>query len=485
MLRHFTDVMLELANRGHDIRVAVSDKRTDLPPPMALKDNPRISFTLSPGRRSDAWAEHSLELRTVRDYLRYFEPAFKDAVKLRSRARRKAVKALTDGREGHVYAHCSHCQTRISNDDLVQMLFPPGSRGLETLADRLALIDSTLPSDPAIEAFLKQERPDVMLVTPLLKIGSYQPEYVRSARALGIPVGFPVFSWDNLSTKGLIHIVPDRVYVWNERQKQEAVELHRVNADQVVVTGAPRFDRFFAMTPAVTRDAFCAELKFDPAKPILTYLCSSEFIADNECGFVVRWIDEIRKDPSLAECNIAIRPHPRQKGQWKGFPIERPRVAVTFPESISTDQSLFDTVYHSVAVVGLNTSAQLEAGIVGRPVFTILVPEFAGGQEGTLHFGYLLKDHGGFVEVAHDFDVHRRHLAAAAAGKYDADTIRSFIETFLRPHGRLRPVSPMMADAIEDLARLRQARGGDLAALRERAWRLMRAPLARLRPTNS
>ena len=44
------------------------------------------------------------------------------------------------------------------------------------------------------------------------------------------------------------------------------------------------------------------------------------------------------------------------------------------------DQTLFDTAYHSAALVGLNTSAELEAGIVGRPVLTILAPESTAGS---------------------------------------------------------------------------------------------------------
>ena len=82
---------------------------------------------------------------------------------------------------------------------------------------------------------------------------------------------------------------------------------------------------------------------------------------------------------------------------------------------MNADPTLLDTVYHSAAVVGLNTSAQLEAGILGRPVLTILAPEFEEGQQGTLHFSYLLKEHGGFVDVAPDFEVHRRQLAAAVS----------------------------------------------------------------------
>jgi hypothetical protein len=50
----------------------------------------------------------------------------------------------------------------------------------------------------------------------------------------------------------------------------------------------------------------------------------------------------------------------------------------------------FDSIFHSAAVVGLNTSAFIEAGIVGRPVLTIVVPEFVENQHGTVHFDYLV-----------------------------------------------------------------------------------------------
>ena len=33
-------------------------------------------------------------------------------------------------------------------------------------------------------------------------------------------------SWDNLTSKGTVHVVPDVYIVWNEPLAQEAVELH-------------------------------------------------------------------------------------------------------------------------------------------------------------------------------------------------------------------------------------------------------------------
>src|SRR5687768_17214172 len=106
-----------------------------------------------------------------------------------------------------------------------------------------------MPPARYFELFLKAEAPDLLLVTPLVDFGSYQTDYVKAAHRIGLPVAFVPFSWDNLTNRGLIRVAPDRVLVWNDRQQHEAVALHGVPADRVVVVGAPRFDEFFAMRP--------------------------------------------------------------------------------------------------------------------------------------------------------------------------------------------------------------------------------------------
>jgi hypothetical protein len=134
----------------------------------------------------------------------------------------------------------------------------------------------------------------------------------------------------------------------------------------------------------------------------------------------------------------------------------------------NADAVLFDTVYHSAGIVGLNTSAEIEAAIVGRPVFTI-VDSNARGQEGTLHFHYLLRSQGGHVERAANFDEHRDQLSSAVAGRYDRAQIDAFVERFVRPRGLNVAVAPVVADAIEALGssnrdHLGTARGADVVS---------------------
>ena len=75
-----------------------------------------------------------------------------------------------------------------------------------------------------------------MLVTPHLMPASTDVHYARSAAATGVPTAICVASWDNLSSKQLLRVVPDLVTVWNDTQKEEATGLHGVPADRVVST---------------------------------------------------------------------------------------------------------------------------------------------------------------------------------------------------------------------------------------------------------
>jgi hypothetical protein len=314
-----------------------------------------------------------------------------------------------------------------------------------------------IPSERYYELFIRSHAPDVMLITPLIDFGSYQTDYVKSAHRLGIPIAFLPFSWDNLTNRGLVRIAPDRVLVWNEHQKQEAVTYHDVAPDDVIVTGAPRFDDFFAMCPSTTREEFCARAGLDASRPFLLYLCSSHFVAPDEVAFVRQWARAVREDASTGGCGILVRPHPANAEPWEGVDLTDIQHAAVWKErpKVQADPALYDSLHHCAAVAGLNTSALIEAGILGKSVYTIETKEFAGGQEQTLHFHYLLAHNGGLVEVAKDLGQHCRQLADALANpEAGASRSRRFVESFVRPRGIDRPVAPIMAEEIERVAAL-------------------------------
>jgi hypothetical protein len=114
----------------------------------------------------------------------------------------------------------------------------------------------------------------------------------------------------------------------------------------------------------------------------------------------------------------------------------------------------FDSMYHAAAVVGINTSAMIEAAIVGRPVHTVLLPEFWDNQEGTLHFHYLLDGPNALLRAARSLDDHACDLAGILEGR-DPDPARSarFVGAFVRPSGIDVPSTTRLVDELEAVGR--------------------------------
>jgi hypothetical protein len=314
-----------------------------------------------------------------------------------------------------------------------------------------------------------RERPDLLMLTPLLYFGSQQADYVRAARARGIPSVLCVGSWDHLTTKGLIHEVPDRVVVWNEAQREEAERFHGVPRDRVVVTGAQAYDHWFSTSPSTARDEFCRRVGLRPDRPFLLYLCSSPFIAPHEVPFVRRWLRALRESPheGLRSIGVLVRPHPQNSAQWQGVDLAQhaghpsggdahgvavwPRGGAN-PVDAAARADYYDSMFHSLAVVGINTSALIESGIVGRMVFSVTADDFAATQEGTLHFQHLKSVNGGLLHLASSLEEHTAqlaHLLDDIPGR--AHPPRGFIQSFIRPHGLDQPATPRVVDAIEQL----------------------------------
>jgi hypothetical protein len=179
-----------------------------------------------------------------------------------------------------------------------------------------------------------------------------------------------------------------------------------------------------------------------------------------EAEFVCRWIESLRASqlPELRAAAILIRPHPARMEEWRTIDLSRfEKVALygSNPMDAASKEDYFESLHYSRAVVGLNTSAFLEAAIVDRPVHTILTPEFADNQQGTLHFHYLLEVGGGMLRTSTNFEEHHVQLAGSlTASEGTLGTNRQFVREFIRPHGLDTAATPVLCDALDGIAAL-------------------------------
>jgi hypothetical protein len=262
--------------------------------------------------------------------------------------------------------------------------------------------------------------------------------------------------------------MPDRVFVWNPRQALEARRLHGVPRESIKVVGAPRFDAFLECARKCTHNRFTAALGLPKGTPIVMYVCSSAFVSGQELAFVRQWLAALRTSglPEVAGAGVIVRPHPdipltsseeraekvdlgdeQRATVWR--PFDDPHALVVGTPS-RHPQSLFECIAHSSVVVGLNTTAEIEAGLLGRPVLSVHAGGAADGQTGTLHYRYLLEEEGGWVRMATDLAEHVTQLQhALLATDEQRREIQRKARLFIRPRRARKPVTPILAAAIE------------------------------------
>lgn len=429
--RNFDSVIARLAERGHEVHLAAD--RDEAQGGRRLVDGlaakyPTVSVGFTPIHEFGRYTRVSRALRLGLDYLRYSDSRFESMPRIRQRAYERTPA-------------------------FVLALARLPLRGL--LARALDRIEEAVPRHAGVDEFIREQRPDLLLITPLIELGSPQLDYVRAARRLGVRSALCVWSWDHLSSKALIRVVPDEIIVWNEMQREEAARFHGVPPERVRVTGAQCFDRWFDRRPSRERAAFCRRAGLPDDRPFLLYVCSALIRGlPPEAPFVRRWVEALRAaaDPALRNMNILVRPHPQRMAEWdEGGPVRGAVVWGSNPIDEENRADYFDSLYHSAGVIGLITSAMVEAAIVDRPVYTVLAPEFRENQEGTVHFRHLTTVGNGFLNVAATLEEHVTQLAEAARGTAPRRN-RPFVERFIRPHGLSVTATGVFVETVEALA---------------------------------
>jgi hypothetical protein len=440
---NFESVLRSLARRGVDTTVIFEEgKPGDDEAGLALLHRLRAEYELV--RHEPPMppaATTTVRMRTVleaiEDYLWYFDPPFDRADRLRARV-------------------LPRLPARVEATAAAALMRAPAAR--RRMASLARAVAARRGPDPRIRAELRRRRPDVVIASPLVHLRSRQNDWVLAARELGIPTLFCVHGWDDLMSKGVIHPQLDRIAVWNEAQRDEAIRLHGADPASISVVGAWPYDHWPGWEASRSRDELCRQLGLPASRALVLYVCSSRFIASAEAPAVAEWIGAIRNadDPRLARANVIVRPR-LSTDSWEHEPLAAlPGVAVfprrgVAPVDERARSDYFDSIVLADVVVGVNTSALVESAILDRRALAYPPPRFSSTQDALPHFCQLVGPEGS-VEASRSMDEHVRRLShALAEPAAGADERRRFVSRFVHAGEPERPASERLAAVVEDL----------------------------------
>jgi hypothetical protein len=257
---------------------------------------------------------------------------------------------------------------------LVEPFMRNGSR--YALSDRLV-------AHSAMERLFDEHRPRLVVAANPGLVFSEVP-LLRTARRRGVFSMAIDPSWDNFTNKLIPVRQVDRLVVWNEIMKAQAVELHGYAPAAVRVAGAPQFDSHFRPEARASRGEFFRRIGADPARKLIALTTTPRSLYRHH-DHVLRALAAAIANGPLGGAQVLVRLHPRDEiaayAEFADTPhviIEKPfRDTVTVADGLAIDvmpenqRHLGDTLCHADAVVNVASTISIEACIFDTPVVNI------------------------------------------------------------------------------------------------------------------
>lgn len=238
-------------------------------------------------------------------------------------------------------------------------------------------------SHPDIDHLFETYQPDLVVCANAGLVFSEIP-LMRTARRRGVTCMVIDASWDNFTNKLLPVRQVDRLVVWNEIMKDQAVRLHGYRPEAVSVAGAPQFDVHFRAQARCTRAEFFQRVGADPSRKLIV-LTTTPRVLYRHHDYVLRELSAAIERGPLAGAQVLVRLHPRDEveayREFDGVPhviIEKPfRHTVTVSDGLAIDvmpehqRHLGDTLCHADVIVNVASTITVEACIFDTPVVNI------------------------------------------------------------------------------------------------------------------
>ena len=245
-------------------------------------------------------------------------------------------------------------------------------------------LSDRLVSHPWAEALFDRHRP-VMLVTSSPGLILSEVPLLRTAARRQVWSMAIDPSWDNFTNKLLPVRRVNRLIVWNDLMRRQAMQLHGYDEGDIRVAGTPQWDRYFHDGVTGSRREFCNRVGADPDRKLLTLTTTPRELYPHHDHVLRTLLAAMREGRFREPVQVLVRLHPRDDrshyAEFEHVPgviLEKPfRETVKAGDGLSVDvtaasqQHLADTLCHSDVIINVASTIAIEAAIFDTPVVNV------------------------------------------------------------------------------------------------------------------
>jgi len=246
-------------------------------------------------------------------------------------------------------------------------------------------LDYYLVTNHAYDSFFERYKPDLVFLANIF----FEPEvhFLRAAKHHDVKVIGFINSWDKVTARCVLRLLPDKLVVFNDIVKGEVIHYNGVKEEDIFVGGIPQYDIYFR-PEVLARETFCQRFGLDPRKKIIVYAPHGSSYSDSDWD-MIDLLYSLNKEGSFGEdVEILVRFHPYDvidEAELKKRPhLKYDYSGVRFSSKIAYYQRgddwdmdtselahLRDILYHMSLLICYASSLSIDAAIFGRPVINI------------------------------------------------------------------------------------------------------------------
>ena len=236
----------------------------------------------------------------------------------------------------------------------------------------------TIRKDYCSKYFFKY-RPQLIFATDVFNDNDVL--LLAAAKYQGVDTVGMIRSWDNLTSKGILRIKPDKLIVHNEILKEQAIKYNNFSGHNIFISGIPQYDKY-VIGSRIDRKDFFSKLNFDPGRKLILFSPFGGRFTDTDwqiMEILKKFIENKEIPPSQVLARFTPN-DPVSLGNFspdENFYIDRPGHGFEFrgvKDQELTDEDmdwLANCLYHSDVVVAGGASIGIDAAIFSKP--TILI----------------------------------------------------------------------------------------------------------------
>lgn len=247
-----------------------------------------------------------------------------------------------------------------------------------------------LPANYAGDIF-KKYNPDVLFSPSMFSAEDFR--LVRYAKKHGVKTITTVKSWDVLTTKAFTRVKADKLIVFNEYNKEEAIDIGDYNANKIIICGFPQFDAYIDQSIYVSREEFFKEIGADINKKLILFAVPGDWKNPYTHEVMIGLNNAIEQGKFDEPVQVLARFHPKYPATGEGlknlnhFIMDRPGkyFGVNTERSIDTSASvalqwtftnkdlihLANSIKHSDVTVNTESTMTLDAAALDKPVVLV------------------------------------------------------------------------------------------------------------------